>query len=59
MAAPSKVRTVFDCSNTGIVGSNTTRGMDVCPLFSVLRCPVGVETLRRADPPSKESYQSP
>jgi hypothetical protein len=29
--------------------------MDVCPRFSVLCCPV--EALRRADPPSKESYQ--
>jgi hypothetical protein len=31
--------------------------MDVCPLVSVLCCPVSVEPLRRADPPSKESYQ--
>jgi hypothetical protein len=31
--------------------------MDVCPCFSVLCCPVQVETLRRADPSSKESYQ--
>jgi hypothetical protein len=31
--------------------------MDVCPRVSVLRCPVSVETLRRADPPAKESYQ--
>jgi hypothetical protein len=31
--------------------------MDVCPLFSVLCCPVYVEDLRRAHPPSKESYQ--
>jgi hypothetical protein len=26
-------------------------------VFSVLCCPVWVESLRRADPPSKESYQ--
>jgi hypothetical protein len=32
--------------------------MDVCPRVSVLCCPVSVEALRRADPPSKESYQS-
>jgi hypothetical protein len=36
MAARSKARTVFDRSNTGIAGSNPTRGMDVCPRFSVL-----------------------
>jgi hypothetical protein len=28
--ARSKVRTVFASSNTGIVGSNPTRGMDDC-----------------------------
>jgi hypothetical protein len=32
--------------------------MDVCPHVSVLCCPVSVEALRRADPPSKESYQN-
>jgi hypothetical protein len=37
--------------------SNPPRGMDVCPRFSVLCCPVQVEALRRADPQSKESYQ--
>jgi hypothetical protein len=31
--------------------------MDVCPRFSVLCCPVYVEALLRAVPPSKESYQ--
>jgi hypothetical protein len=44
--------------NTGIVGSNPNQGMDVCVrLFCVfvLFC-VYVATLRRADPPSKESY---
>jgi hypothetical protein len=30
VAARSKAWTVFACSNTGIVGSNPTRGMDVC-----------------------------
>jgi hypothetical protein len=29
----------------------------VCPRVSVLCCSVPVEALRRADPPSKESYQ--
>jgi hypothetical protein len=31
--------------------------MDVCLRFYVLCCPVQVEALRRADHPSKESYQ--
>jgi hypothetical protein len=36
MAARSKARTVFARSNSGIVGSNPTQGMDVCVcLFSV------------------------
>jgi hypothetical protein len=29
----------------------------VCPRVSLLCCPVSVEAWRRADPPSKESYQ--
>jgi hypothetical protein len=33
VAARSKARNVFARSNTGIVGSNPTRGMDVCPRF--------------------------
>jgi hypothetical protein len=40
MAAWSKSRTVFDRSNIGIAGSNPARGMDVCPRFSVLCCPM-------------------
>jgi len=40
MAAWSKASTVFDRSNIGIADLNPTRGMDVCPRFSVLRCPV-------------------
>jgi hypothetical protein len=41
------------------VGSNTTQGMDVCVcVYSVfvLFC-VLVAALRRADPPSKETYR--
>jgi hypothetical protein len=30
VAAPSKARTVFARSNTGIVGSNLTRSLDIC-----------------------------
>jgi hypothetical protein len=44
-------------SNTGIVGSNPTSGMDACVCVYyvfVLSC-VQVAALRRADPPSKES----
>jgi hypothetical protein len=40
MAERSKAPTVFGRSNTGIMGSNPTRGMDVCPRFSMLCCPV-------------------
>jgi hypothetical protein len=59
MAARSKARTVFNRSNTGIVGSNPARGMYMCPRFSVLCCPVQVVALRRADPLSKEFYKCP
>jgi hypothetical protein len=44
-------------SNTGIVGSNPTWGMDVCVRLLCLCCPVLVAALWRADPPSKESYR--
>jgi hypothetical protein len=46
---------VFNRINTGIVGSNPTWGMNVCSVF-MLSC-VQVGALRRADPPSKESYR--
>jgi hypothetical protein len=52
MAARSKAWTVFARSNAEIVGSNPTQGMDVFVLFCVY-----VAALRRADPPSKESYR--
>jgi hypothetical protein len=39
-AMRSKARVVLVRSNTGIVGSNLSRGMDICPYFSVLCCPV-------------------
>jgi hypothetical protein len=50
MVERSKACTVYDRSNIGIAGSDTARGMDVCPRFSVLWCPVSVEALRWADP---------
>jgi hypothetical protein len=50
VAALFKACAVFYRSKTGIVGSNST-------LVQYLCCPVWVEALRRADPPSKETYQ--
>jgi hypothetical protein len=39
LAALSRAWTIFARSNTGVVGSNTTRGMDVCVrLFCVVPC---------------------
>jgi hypothetical protein len=58
MAERSEASTVYDRSNIGIAGSNPASGMDVCPRVSVLCCPGSVDALRRADPPSKESYQN-
>jgi hypothetical protein len=46
IAESSKASTVYNRLNIGIAGSNP-----------VLCCPVSVETLRRADPPAKESYR--
>jgi hypothetical protein len=40
MAERSEARIVFGCWNTEIVISNPTRGLDVCPRFSVLCCPL-------------------
>jgi hypothetical protein len=54
VAARSKARNVFARSNTAIMGSNLTRDMYVCLR---LCCPVQVAALRRAHPPSKESYR--
>jgi hypothetical protein len=56
MNSPIKVVAWYKArSNTGIVGSNPTQGMDVrLHLFCVC---MYVAELRRADPPSKESYR--
>jgi hypothetical protein len=40
MAALSKARIAFDRSKTGIASSNPARGINMCPRFSVLYCPV-------------------
>jgi hypothetical protein len=58
MAERSKAWTVYDRSNIGIAVSNPASGMDVRPRVSVLCCPVSVEALRRANTPSKDSYQN-
>jgi hypothetical protein len=57
VAARSKASTVFARSNAGIVGSNPTKGMDICVcVYSVfVLFYVQVETLRRADHSFKES----
>jgi hypothetical protein len=59
VAARSKAWTVFARSNTLSVGWNPSRGMNVCvSLFCVCAVLfVQVAALRRADPPSKESYR--
>jgi hypothetical protein len=59
MPARSKAWIVFARWNIGLVGSNPTWGMHVSVrLFcvSAVLC-VQVAVLRRADPPSKESYR--
>jgi hypothetical protein len=54
-ASRSEAWTVFARSNARIVGSNPTQSSDVCVrLFCVC---VVLCALRRADPPSKESYR--
>jgi hypothetical protein len=51
-AARSKTWTVFARSNTGVMGSNPTRGMDVCVrLFCVCAVCVQVAALRGTNPP--------
>jgi hypothetical protein len=55
VAEPSKIRTDFTSSNSGIVGSNPTKDMDVCVRFlcvCVVLC-IGI-SLEWADPSSKE-----
>jgi hypothetical protein len=53
-AAWSKARNVLARSNTGIVGSNPTHGMDVC--LRLLCICLQVAALRRADHSSKVTY---
>jgi hypothetical protein len=49
--------TAFARSNTGLVGSNPTKGIICVSVCFVFGCPVKVAALRRIDPPSKESYR--
>jgi hypothetical protein len=58
VAARSQTRVNLDRSNAGVVGSNPGWGMAIYPCFSVLCCHTWVVALRKADPPSKESYQN-
>jgi hypothetical protein len=53
--AQEKAWTIFVRLNTGIVGSNPTRGNDVCVRLFLLYVQLAV--LRRADAASKESYR--
>jgi hypothetical protein len=57
IAELSKACTVFARSEAGVVGSNTTQGIDVwCLCVCVFFCVcVQVEALRRAHHPPKES----
>jgi hypothetical protein len=41
---------VFDYSNFTVMDSNSARGLNVCPRFSVLSCYVCVQTLQCAYP---------
>jgi hypothetical protein len=47
----------LDRSDVGIVGSNPAQGIHVCQLPSVLCCLLQVDSLRRANLLSKETYQ--
>jgi hypothetical protein len=49
---------VWEYSYNEILGSNPVRGVDVRPCFSVSSCPVQVEALWWADPPSKDTYRN-
>jgi hypothetical protein len=61
VTAQFKEWNVFAGWNARIVGSNPTRGMDVCIVYVysvfVLSC-VYLAALRQADSPSKESYSA-
>jgi hypothetical protein len=58
MAVRSKAWNIFARSNTGVVDSNPTQGMDVClRLFCVYVVLCKVAALRRTYHPFKESYR--
>jgi len=48
----------LDLLVTGIRGSNAIQGIDLCACLSVLCCPLLTGALKRADAPSKKSYQA-
>jgi hypothetical protein len=56
LAQAVTLETVFSRSNTEVVGSKPTRGMDVCVrLFCVCVVLCACSVLETADPPFKES----
>jgi hypothetical protein len=57
VAALPKAWTDFAHSNTEIMGSNPTGGMDFCIHSVIVPFCVYVAVLRRADRPSKEFYR--
>jgi hypothetical protein len=59
VAARSKARNIFARSNTEIVDSNPTRGMDICKRFFWLYVLCRERPCDRTDHPSKVSYQLP
>jgi hypothetical protein len=58
MVVLSKARSVFAVSTTRIVGSNPTRGMDVCVYSLLVLSCVEVEALQRTDGVLPTSEQS-
>jgi hypothetical protein len=56
-AARCKARTVMAHSKNGLMGSNSTRAVDICVYYVFVLSCVYVGSFRRADPQSKESYR--
>jgi hypothetical protein len=54
-----KVKNIFVLYNTGIMGSNSTRDMEVCANFAMFMLMCAGNELATADYRSKESYRLP
>jgi hypothetical protein len=50
------MRPILELSNTGIMGSNPAKWMNVCPHFKALYCNVQVYLSCQVDTASKDSY---